>query len=115
MEFAHGIQDRIFSYLGVPTIFHSDNGGEFNNPEIIDLAEKSCIPLASVTAANALNLQILSVTGKAVHRLVREYIDEHMFQLTRPSKQHYLVGMSQEISANHRIYCFFSTWMILLI
>ena len=38
---------------GMPRKFLHDNGGEFCNPEFIDLAEKHSISLAAVTAANS--------------------------------------------------------------
>ena len=37
----------------MPGKFLFDNGGEFNNPEMIDLAEKNAIPVAAVTAAHS--------------------------------------------------------------
>ena len=38
---------------GIPQKFLHDNGREFNNPEMVDLAEKFGISLAKVTAANS--------------------------------------------------------------
>ena len=39
--------------MKIPTKFLFDNGGEFNNPQTLDLAEKNGIKLQGVTAAHS--------------------------------------------------------------
>ena len=38
---------------GIPEKFLFDNGGEFNNPEVLDLAEKHGMKMHGVTAAHS--------------------------------------------------------------